>query len=80
MVKTNPDLSKLRDKWPSSYVSRDKVGEFSGGILHPRTLANLDSLGQGPKGRIRVNGKKIAYPVDELVAWMQSRSEVVGCG
>jgi hypothetical protein len=73
----NPDLSSLADKWPSSFVSRDKVGEFSGGILHPRTLANLDALGQGPKGRIRVNGKKCAYPVNELISWLESRSDLV---
>ena len=77
MGKTNPDLSKLKEKWPSSFVSRDKVGEFSGGILHPRTLANLDALGKGPKGRIRVNNKKIAYPVDQLIEWMQSRCQAV---
>jgi hypothetical protein len=77
MGKPNPDLSKLRDKWPSTFVSRDKVSDFSGGVLHPRTMANLDALGQGPKGRIRMNGKKIAYPVDELIAWMQSRCQVV---
>lgn len=72
-----PDLSSLRDRWPSPYVAREKVGEFSGGILHPRTMANLDALGQGPKGRIRMNGKKIAYPVDELIKWMQSRCQTV---
>jgi hypothetical protein len=70
-------LSSLRDRWPSSYVAREKVGEFSGGILHSRTLANLDSMGLGPKGRIRVNGKKVAYPVDELIRWLESRSQIV---
>jgi hypothetical protein len=78
MKKTHPDLSKLKDKWPSPYVSRDKVGEFSGGILHPRSLANRDALGEGPRGRIRVNGKKIAYPVDALIEWLEAKSEMVG--
>lgn len=77
MLNVKPDLSRLKNKWPSPFVAREKVGEFSGGILHPRTMANLDALGQGPKGRIRVAGKKIAYPVDELVEWMQSRCEAV---
>jgi len=72
-----PDLSSFKNRWPSSFVAREKVGEFSGGILHPRTMANLDALGQGPKGRIRVNGKKIAYPIDELIKWMQARCEEV---
>ena len=62
------DLNKLADKWPSAVVAREKVSDFSGGILHPRRMANLDSLGEGPE-RIRV-GRKIAYPVNSLVKWM----------
>jgi len=77
MNKIHPDLSKLKESWPSPYVSRDKVSEFSGGILNPRTLANLDALGIGPKGRIRVNGKKVAYSVDALVEWLEERSNIV---
>lgn len=74
MSKTNVALSSLADKWPSSFVAREKVGEFSGGILNPRTMANLDSLGIGPKGRIRIS-RKIAYKVEELCRWLESRSE-----
>ncbi len=66
-------LADLASRWPSPYVARDRVSEFSGGILHPRTLANLDSKGEGPKGRIRV-GKKVAYPVAELTSWLESRA------
>jgi len=72
------NLLKLKERWPSPYVTREKVGEFSGGILNPRTMANLDSRGEGPKGRIKIYGKKIAYPVDELIAWLEARSSLVG--
>lgn len=65
-------LKVLTDRWGGGpYVARSKVAEFSGGMLNPKTLANLDSLGQGPE-RIRY-GKKIYYPVDELVEWMTKR-------
>ena len=67
----------LKESWSSSFVAREKVGIFSGGILHPRTLANLDSKGEGPRGRIRIN-RKIAYPVDSLIAYLEEHSEVVG--
>jgi hypothetical protein len=66
------DLRKLADKWPSTLVARDKVGVFSGGLLHPRTMANHDSAGTGVKGRFRL-GRKIAYPVPALLEWMESR-------
>ncbi|MDI6797108.1 MAG: hypothetical protein QMD09_09185 [Desulfatibacillaceae bacterium] len=66
-------FGSLAEKWASSVVSRSEVSRFSGGVLHPRTLANLDSLGKGPSGRIRV-GRKVCYPVTELVNWMEARS------
>lgn len=62
----------LITKWPSVFVSRDKVGEFSGGILHPRTLANLDCKGLGPK-RFRV-GRKVVYEVKDLCDWLAARA------
>lgn len=76
-MNTQANLSALKESWPSPYVTREKITEFSGGILHPRSIANLDSLGLGPKGRIRV-GRKIAYPIDELIQWMEERSEAIG--
>jgi hypothetical protein len=68
-------FSPLITKWPSTFVSRDKVGEFSGGILHPRTLANLDCKGLGPR-RFRV-GRKVVYEVSELVRWLSERSSPI---
>ena len=72
MSDTNSVLKSLAEKWPSSYVARSKVSEFSGGILHPRTMANLDCRGEGPQDRIRI-GKHVAYPVDALINWMMER-------
>ena len=63
-------------KWPSAYVARSEIDRFSGGILKPSYLANLDCLGKGPAGRIRI-GRKVAYPVDKLVEWLESRIESV---
>ena len=72
-----PSLSQLADKWPSTLVARSEVGRFSGGILNPKYLANLDSLGQGPRGRIRI-GRKVAYPVDTLIAFLEERAQCLG--
>lgn len=71
-----PDLSHLADKWRSSIVARNQVKEFSGGLFSGRYLANLDSLGKGPKGRIRV-GRQVAYRVPYLISWMEERCEVL---
>ncbi len=66
----------LADGWPSAFVARELVHKFSGGILNPRTMANNDWAGQGPEGRVRI-GRKIAYPTASLIAWMESRAEVL---
>ena len=73
---SHPDLSTFIESWESPYVERHHVGLFSGGILHPRTMANLDAKGQGPSKRIKI-GNKVAYPVEELVTWMESRATVM---
>ena len=70
------DFKAMREKWESAVVARDKVGKFSGGLLHPRTMSNLDAKGKGPK-RFRMGNRKVGYFVDDLIAWMMQRMEVV---
>jgi hypothetical protein len=73
------DLNTLADNWPSPLVARDQkqLDKFSGGILNDRSLANADCLGTGPMRRVKV-GRKVAYPVESLIEWMQSKMEGVG--
>lgn len=72
------NLNDLASTWNAPLVARDQkqLDRFSGGILNARTLANEDSLGTGPKGRIKV-GRKVAYPVESLIEWMKAKAEVV---
>lgn len=74
MARKKIDLSHLAEKWPSGWVSREKISDFTGGALSSGRLANLDSVGQGPPGRMKV-GRKIVYPVDELVSWLEERTK-----
>jgi len=39
-------------------------------------MANLDSLGQGIPGRIKIGSKKIAYPVKAVVEYLQKMVSV----
>jgi len=68
------DLKELKDSWGAPVVARQAVSKFSGGLLNPRTLANEDCLGTGPKGRFKL-GKKVFYSVDSLIQWMRERSK-----
>ena len=71
-VSLAPDFQLMAKAWDGGpYVPRSQVGKFSGGMLHPRTMANWDSLGVGPP-RTRFK-RKVFYPVDGLVKWLEQR-------
>ena len=76
MADKKPDLSFMANNWPSRIVARHRIYDFSGGSMSSKYIANLDSRGEGPKGRFRV-GRKICYPVDSLIAWLEERSELL---
>jgi len=54
-------------------IARSKVSEYFGGAISSKTLANLDSLGQGPEGAFKV-GRNVVYPTESLLEWLQQRS------
>jgi hypothetical protein len=66
-------FDKMADTWPSEIVARTSTPVFSGGLLTPKYMANLDSLGEGPES-LKV-GKKVVYPKRPLVKWMRGRSK-----
>ena len=68
----NVDLYALAENWKVPFVARREVYHFSGGIVTPRHLANEDSRGSGPAGKITVNGR-VAYPTASLVSWLEGR-------
>lgn len=74
------DLSKhfqeLSRKWPSTFVARERIYDFTGGLITPGRIANLDSQGEGPANRFRV-GRKVVYPVADLVEWLTQRAQSI---
>lgn len=69
------DFKALADAWPAPVVARTKeqLDRFSGGLLNPKDLANRDSLGTGPEGKIKL-GRKVAYEKYALAEWMNQRA------
>jgi molybdopterin converting factor small subunit len=76
MQESKPNFQNLADKWPSPFVVRDRIELFGGGMITARYIANLDSAGKGPAGRFRI-GRKVAYPVEELIKWLEERSQPI---
>jgi len=68
--------NELIEKWPSAIVARSEVAEFSGGLLNPRTLANLDCRGEGPPVRLKMGTRRVAYPTAVLARWLAERIQV----
>lgn len=64
-------IEKLRNELPPTFT-RKFICEKLGGLLAPKSLANLDSLCEGPECKIRI-GKKIGYERDSFLSWFEKR-------
>ena len=70
-----PDFTQIIKNNPSGYILRTNLSEKTGGLLHGRTMANLDSQKIGIPGKISI-GRKVAYPVQSVVEYLQSKITV----
>ncbi len=59
-------------QWPSGYVARTSIKEFTGGAMSPSYMANLDCSGQSCEGMFKI-GRHVCYDKDKLTAWLISR-------
>ena len=73
-MKEKVELAELGRNLPPM-ISRDHVEKLLGGVISSKTLANLDSLGKGPK-RMRV-GRKVAYLTEDLLDWLEQRTVIL---
>ncbi|MCF8082886.1 MAG: hypothetical protein K9M96_07310 [Deltaproteobacteria bacterium] len=71
---TKDVFERMKESWPSAVLARTEVSRFTGGLISEKYLANLDSLGIGCPGRIRV-GRRVAYPVEQFCEWLRSRTK-----
>lgn len=69
----NDLAARLKEFWPSPLVPRNEVGKFSGGLLNSGTMANLDSRGEGPQGKVAFGKVRVAYDRDLLIDWLMER-------
>ncbi len=63
------DFEALERKWKSTLVSRQKVGDLTGGAVTPATMAYYDRHSKGPKSG-RYLGRKMVYDVRDLIPWL----------
>ena len=66
------DFNSIFKNWKSVFITRNQLFEISGGLLHPKTMRNLDSIGKGISGKFSV-GRKVAYPIENVAAFLASK-------
>ena len=72
------DLRKqLLEIMPPVFV-RQQVRELTGGMIDGRTLANLDSRGEGPEGKVKMGKTKAGYLREPFIDWFLNRLEIQG--
>ena len=65
------DFTDLAKELPP-LIARNHVEKLLGGVISSKTLANLSSLGDGPK-RMRM-GRKVVYRTVDFLEWLASRT------
>ncbi len=71
MKKTNI-VDMLEQAWPKLLVYRRDCVKASSGAITRKYLANLDSQGKGPDGKVILNGKA-CYPSSQFFEWLRRR-------
>ena len=71
-------LRRCIREWPP-VIARQDISQYTGGLLSPENLANIDSRGEGPP-RVRLQGRKVGYPSRELADWLKKRLDYLPAG
>lgn len=66
------ELDKLKEKWPSPFVSRDRIEEFTEGMFKQRSMNTFDARGDGITPRYR-RGAKVFYEVEDVINWLKTK-------
>ena len=64
-------LAELEQRLPP-LVPRKELRRLLGGLINPRTIANLDSKGLGPAVRLRY-GRQVVYEKASFIEWLEGR-------
>jgi hypothetical protein len=78
-MKEESPFRSMASRWPSTVVARSEIPAFTGGMMSEKYISNLDSSGDGPANVIKC-GKKIVYPINDLITWLEKRSSPRGSG
>lgn len=52
--------------------TRQAASQAIGGLMSPKTLSNLDALGQGPPVKVHI-GSRTGYERESFILWLKER-------
>ncbi len=67
----SPTFIKTLEESLPAVFSRQIASKAIGGLISPKTLSNLDSLGEGPP-KIKI-GSKVGYEKTSFINWLKQR-------
>lgn len=75
--KTDNVRMELIKRFPMGYVPRSKIEDATGGILHPKTMANRDTdkTKKSIVGSVKIGGK-VCYPIEEIINFIKSETKI----
>lgn len=73
-MKNSEIVDMLENAWPELVVYRRDCVKASSGAITRKYLANLDSQGKGPDGKVILNGKA-CYPASNFFHWLRGRTK-----
>ena len=73
-MEKHTNLKDLKFNWSAPFVARDQriLDQITGGLVNAKTMANEDSRGTGPEGRVKF-GRKVAYPTEAFIKWLTQK-------
>lgn len=72
------DFQTLREEFEKTWppvIAREEIARYTGGLYTAGTMQVYDSKGIGVKNPVRLEGRKIGYPKQDLIDWLISRME-----
>ena len=68
------ELEKLKEKWPSPFVSRDRISEFTEGLFKQSSMNTIDARGDGITPRYRI-GNRVFYRTSDVIEWLKIKAK-----
>lgn len=65
-------LKQIQEDWPSPFIARCKIQEFTKGMYKMTTLNNYDAKGKGITPKYKIN-ERIFYKVVDVVNWLKNK-------